>query len=298
MGLQQRSGEASTLEAIGIARDQISKAIRLAEGAEASDREEVVHAIRKRIKKARALVGLVRDAVGRKAADKANRRLREASLPLSKVRDASALIATLDGLAERSVGLVPIGAFDEARSSLVEHQNQVFREVLDEEDALEKATKILKSTRRRMRSWDAGDGRTDPIAAFKRSYKRGRDAYDAACTDPSPDSLHELRKRVKAFEYPLRALDVHPSGRVARVQRLATLLADELGELHDLDVLQSFLEGRAGSSPVFKALDRRRPDLRRGALLRAGVVFFDKPRAFAKALEASSSMAETAQGGS
>ena len=296
MGVQLRKGDLLASRAIRIAREQLSKAIKLVEGDGTSDRDEMVHGVRKRIKKSRALILLARGSVGRKAIEKVDRRLREAARPLSRARDASVLIATLDALAGRSVGLVPAVAFDEARQALLEHRDRVIRDELEEGDALPKFTKALRSTRRQLMKWDLGDRRSDPAEAFKRAYKRGREAYEIALGEASVEALHELRKRAKAFVYQLRILDSDSTGPFARLERLATLLSDELGELHDLDVLRQFLSGRVGATPVLTTLDRRRLDLRRVVLQRAGVVFFDKPREFSKTLAASEDRLETVGG--
>ena len=287
MGVRIRRDKLEASGALEVAREQISKAIRLAGGDSPGDRDAVVHEVRKRIKKARALVQLSRSAAGRKAIERADRRLREASRPLSTVRDASALIATLDALADRSLGLVPVAAFDAARSGLLGHRDRVIRDELDRGDALRKAAKSLRSARRRLAGWDPGDERADPIEDYRHAYRRAREAYKLASSGPSVESLHELRKRSKAFAYQLRVLGSDPAGPVARLSRLAALLSDELGELHDLDVLRSFVSDRAGAAPVLATLDRRRLDLRRLALQRAGVVFFDKPGAFSGTLAAS-----------
>jgi CHAD domain-containing protein len=283
-----RVGESAGRRAIRAARNHLGKAIRLLGDESADGRDAVVHEVRKRIKKARALAKLARGAVGRKAIRKTNGQLRDAGRPLSEARDASALISTLDSLAERSVGLHPTAAFAEARAALVARRDELARAVFEEGDSLKVVVKALRSARRRLAGWESSDVHLDPVRALKGAYRAARDQFEAAATDPSPDSLHELRKRVKALGYQLKALGLDPSSPATRLQRLAGLLADELGQIHDLDVLRNFLEGREGSGPILITLERRRLDLRRGALLRAGVLFRAKPRAFARSLGRSS----------
>lgn len=258
------------------------------------DPDSTIHEVRKRIKKVRALILLARGAVGRKPIAKADRRLREAARPLSAVRDASVLIKTLDSLADRSDDRPSTEAFDEARASLEAHRDRVASEHLDDGEALDRASKALRSTRQRLARWDVDGGDAEPIAAYKRAYRSGREALKVASDDPSAETLHELRKRVKALGYQLRTVDADPLGPVARLQRLTNLLADELGEAHDLDVLHEFLADLDESSPILGSLDRYRLGLRRSSLRRARVVFFDKPRAFARKLEAVTEAVEVA----
>jgi CHAD domain-containing protein len=291
---QHRTDESGVGAAVGRARSQLSKAIQLLDREPGPDRDPTIHEVRKRIKKARALIRLARGSVGRKAIAKVDRRLREASRPLSAVRDAAVLIATLDGLADRSRDLAPTVDFTEARRDLESHRDRVAVEQIDEGKALARGSKILRSTRRRLGKWDVTGAETGPIGAYRRAYRHGREAFSDASADPSAGSFHELRKRVKALDYQLKIVEADPAGPVARLRRLAGLLADELGEIHDLDILREFLTNRDASSPIFGPLDRRKLGLRHSALQRAQVIFLDKPRAFAKMLEAATEHVELA----
>jgi CHAD domain-containing protein len=295
VGSQHRTRESGVERAVGRARDQLSKAIRLLDREPEPDRDSTIHEVRKRIKKARAMIRLARSSVGRKAIEKADRRLREAARPFSAVRDATVLVATLDDLADRSRDLAPLVDFTEARGELEAHRDRVAFERLDEGHAFARASKILRSTRRRLGKWDLTGDDAEPIGAYKLAYRRGREAFEAATADPSAESLHELRKRVKALAHQLKTVEADPAGPVARLRRLAGLLADELGEVHDLDILREFLADRDASSPIFGPLDRRKLSLRHSALQRAGVVFHDRPRAFAKMLEAATEQVELAR---
>ncbi len=271
------------------------KALRRLDRESDEGRDSTVHEVRKRIKKARALIRLARGSIGRGEARKAGHQLREAAHPLSAVRDAAVLLQTFDALANRADQHAQARSFAEVRVSLEVHRDQVVREQLDEANALGRVSKALRATRRRMADWDPGGGRPSPIGAYRQAYRRGRDASKIALRDRSAVSLHELRKRVKALDYQLRTIDADPSGPLARLQRLAGLLADELGEVHDLDVLRAFVKDLDESSPILVPLDRRRLGLRRSALRRARVVFSDKPRAFARTLEAAAKSVEAAR---
>jgi len=290
VAFQYEEGESAGAGARRMAREQLGMALaRLGPGdGPAGDRGEVVHEVRRRIKKARALLRLARPSVGRKSLAKADRRLRDAARPLSEARDASAQIGAIDDLAGRFGATAPPGTFDEARRALVERGDAVARLVLDERDALAAAAGALRLIRRRLKRWDLDDDDSDPVDGLKHSYGRARGGFDTASADPTPESLHEWRKRVKAFAYQLRALRPDPSGIGLRIARLAGLLGDELGQAHDLDVLRATLtdpaRALAGPAEVLDRLDHRRDDLRRSALQRGEAAFRAKPGAFARSL--------------
>jgi CHAD domain-containing protein len=292
--VEPRTERSPVQDVIQIAREQLSKAIRLLVEEPALDRGVIVHEVRKRIKKVRALLGLARGSANSKAIRKADRRLRDAGRQLSEVRDSSVLISTLDALAARSVGLVPPELSARARAPLVARLDEIVREVLDDDKALARTSKALRSVRGRLGDWESIDVRSDAPPALKKTYKEARGLFKVVADEPTSERLHELRKRVKTLGYQLRVLDAESTSPAARLQRLAGLLADELGEIHDLDVLRPFLESGEGSGPLLGALDRRRLDLRQAAIQRAGVVFRDRPRAFLGSVEDSSKPVETA----
>jgi CHAD domain-containing protein len=262
---------------IGLARKQLSKALGVLDCGGADDRDGAIHEVRKRIKKARALIQLARGAVGRKAIERANRQLRDAGRPLSAARDAAVLIQALDDLADRDDNLVPPGLIAEVREALVAHRREVVGEKIGEGDGLARVARAIRATRRLLADWKFEDG-VEP--SYKRSYRRGRDWLKSASDDPSPESLHEFRKRVKTFKDQLSTSGADPQGPVGRLQRLAGLLSEELGRVHDLDILREFIQAQEGFSSLLGPLDRRRLALRREALVRAKVVFLDKPRVF------------------
>lgn len=282
-----RREETAVQRAIQAVQDHLRRAIRSLSRISISGRDEAIHEVRKRIKKARALIRLAEGAVGHKSIRKANRRLRDAAKPLSEIRDSSVLIVALDSLTDQSAGRAPCEEFAHARAALVSSQAKMVRSVLEEGDLLARVSRDLHAIRRRVSDWDANDFGTGLSPILKQSYKACRERFSIVETNPSSEALHELRKRVKILGYQLHFCEPHPTGPAARINQLAALLADELGEIHDFDVLRAFLETLEGSGPVLISLDRRRLDLRRVALQRARVVFRDKPRLFVRSLETS-----------
>src|SRR4051812_13677881 len=83
-----------------LVKSQVDKASNALRGDSELPVAEVVHDVRKRIKRIRALVRLSRDLFGRDVARRLNHAFRDAARPLSELRDASVLVKTLDQLAE------------------------------------------------------------------------------------------------------------------------------------------------------------------------------------------------------
>ena len=95
------------------AREQLAGAVERLERAE-EDPVKAVHEARKHLKKTRALLRLVRPALGTRAYRRENDALRDAGLALSGTRDADVLVATADKLAEHAAGRLPADVFDAA----------------------------------------------------------------------------------------------------------------------------------------------------------------------------------------
>ncbi len=266
------------------AQAQVREAIRLLEASTFPASDELVHTVRKRIKKARALVPILRESLGKKRTLKVDHSLRDAARPLSESRDAAALLKILDELEERFLGFVPSEAFASARANLLESAAEISRKVLDEDSSFETTTKLLRSADRRLDRWEIDDTQARPLTAIERSYRRTRNADKIARKDPSSENLHTLRKRAKALRTQLGLLGDGPANPTGRLRLRLGLLARELGERHDLDNLRAVLEKSQAAEPILKVIDWRRIDLQRGSLQRSAVIFRIRPRAFGKSL--------------
>jgi CHAD domain-containing protein len=278
VSLQFLEGESTAEGARRIVRGHLGKAVhRLEADASGAGFDEAIHEARKRIKKARAVLRLARGPIGKGRADSVDRRLGDASRPLSESRDASVLLATFDALAGADPDSPLPMATDEARRFLVDRRDQLNRSVQADRGAVAEAVSALQSVRRRVGRWDLRDDDSDPARGLKRSYKRGRAALDEVVDAPSPQSFHELRKRVKDLGYQFQALGAVEREQVSTLDDLGQLL----GELHDLDVLCATLEGHALAS-ILPRVEERRAELQRLALGKARPIFLVKPRAFAR----------------
>jgi CHAD domain-containing protein len=272
------------------AREQLAGAAARLEDAD-GDPVEAVHEARKHLKKTRALLRLVRPALGRKTYRREDGALREAGLALSGARDADVLVATAQKLAEHAAGRLPADAFDALREALA-------AEASDErgQDAAPFGAVVgqLRAAELRVEAWplDAADWDT-ALAGISRAYARGRAAFATARAAPEPELLHAWRKRAKDLWYHQRLLAPAWPGVLAAQAEEAHVLGELLGDDHDLAVLAARLADDA--PPLAPAADAQRAELRalvahRSDELRAEAtrlgrrIYAESPKAFARRL--------------
>lgn len=244
--------------------------------------DESVHGARKRLKRARAALRLMREALGDRVYRRENRALRDAARPLSEARDATVLVETFDHLE-----LDGAGEARRLRDLLVERRKEANRKVRNPKRVaivlgeLRSARKRVDRTRRRGHGWSAiGPG-------LHRTYRSARRAFAAARLDPSPERLHEWRKQTKYWWHVMQMLEpIWPAG-LARSARRAHRLSDQLGEDHDLVVLRQSAARTATPETrrvAFERIDRRRQVLRERAIALGAVVYKERPRTLERRL--------------
>jgi CHAD domain-containing protein len=253
-----------------------------------SDPATAIHDARKSVKKERALLRLMRGAVRSRDRRAENAALRDAARRLSGSRDAEVIIQTLDDLAERYAGQVS------------HHEFAALRERLDDahpdggnQTAAREAAAELAAARERIAGWALkrhGWAALEPGVA--RTYQRGVAAFAEARDEPSDEHLHEWRKRVKDLWYELRLMSEVSGPSVRGQAKDAHVLADLLGDDHDLAVLRDRLLGISGGVPadvdaVLGLLDHRRAQLQGQAFALGERVYAERPKAFVRRLRAS-----------
>lgn len=281
-----------------IAAEQIAKA--LAEIDTGQDRDAVVHSVRKRCKKLRALVRLVRVGLGDAHVD-ANRELRDFARSLAEFRDGRVMLATHDGLVGHFGDVLDGRALAGVRARLARAQPRS-----DTGDAgrlearLAEVRAGLEALGKRAATWSlAGEATTVLEHGYRRTYKRGRDAFRGAA-DGSAEDFHEWRKRAKYHWHHMQLVAPLASTSLKPRIRSAERLSDLLGDAHDLAVYEDRLdaiaaEGDATAIETLRALAVwRRGHLERRAVELGETLYAPKPRALAALVEASpASLRET-----
>lgn len=287
-----RAGHSVGRELARAATEQIDRA--LAEIDDAGlDLESTVHQVRKRCKKVRAILRLAREPLEEGGVySQENARFRDAARRLSAARDATVMIETYDALLDHFDDEVDRTVFAPVRRALTLSKQAVHREDVRADEELGAFAEAMTEGRKAVDGWAARiDGFESLEGGLKQTYARGRKAMRRAYDEPSGESFHEWRKRVKYHWYHCRLLnDVWPAVLHARRQeanRLSSLLGDE----HDLSVFRARLAGDeydAASASTRDALialgDRRREQLRQAAAPLGRRLYAEKPKRFKKVM--------------
>jgi len=243
------------------------------------------HEVRKLLKRARARLRLLRELLGTRAYRRENRALRDAGRPLRPIRDAKALLETIDRLSRRGSRNQRRQLADE-RAFLVARRQRTRRR-WDADRGLLRASQRavaaeLDRVRRRRgpkRGWSVlGPG-------IERVYRAGRRALKTARERASVENLHELRKQTKYLWHSLQMLEPMKPKTMKRLADRAHRLSDALGEDHDLALLVEALRRRRGARIVAHLAAPRKARLRSDALSLARRLFARPPRDLSRDLE-------------
>jgi CHAD domain-containing protein len=232
-----RPDEAGTRGARRIARHRVESALEILGRKVPTDHS--VHAARKELKKARATLRLVRDALGSSTYKKENAALRDASRPLSELRDGQVLLDALSSLVKHygaRAASLPLRKFERV---LDRRRRELRESVLKSPGALNGARKTLRAVRSRSEHWNVGRHGWSVLGpGLKRTYSQGRRAFTRARARRSDASLHEWRKQIQYFWHQLQLFEPLESRRLAGLVEQIHKVADLLGDDHDLAVLR------------------------------------------------------------
>lgn len=204
--------------------------------------DEVVHDVRKRFKKIRAVLRLVRDTIGKERFKAENVCFRDAGRRLAPVRDNVVNIETLDALTAQFHEQLASGVFSPLRTQLHTHAQRIRQQRIIDQEALQETAEILHAARLRVPEWTKFEDEFAVISkGLKRVYKRGRKGLHRAYKSPAGEKFHEWRKRVKYLWYQTRILRlIWPNMQETFADELHRL-SNYLGDDHDLVALQDTL---------------------------------------------------------
>ncbi len=256
------------------------------------DTETAVHEVRKELKKARALVRLVRDDLGEAAYSVENDALRDAGRRLATVRDSVVRIRALDALAGKLGDEAPVDTIRAIRRRLVSRNRSASRRLVRGRAPSLRAAELARA-RARVDGWPLPrEGFAALDGGLRRMYAQGRRRFGRAWTDRTDEELHAWRRRAKDLRYHVELL--HPIWPELMRDLETTLhdLTDRLGEDHDFAELRRTISPPAGSSGedpgvlvLVSEIDRRRADLQQKARPIADRVYQEKPGAFVRRIE-------------
>ena len=266
------------------------------------DIDRGIHEARKAMKRARALLRLVRDEIGYDVYRNENVVLRDVSRHLAPVRDSDVLLRTLASIKEIFGPSVSSHAFTSTRSYLRLEHRRLRTTVVDDRQLMTDLATTLNAARARFsgRGGLGSQGARPQIrddfrairGGLRRVHGRGRRGFDRAMRSPDPETLHEWRKRVKYLQYQVETLSpLWPDLLHAYGTRLATL-GETLGTEHDFAVLRGLISDKPESCPdprerstLIALIDHHTPRLRHEAFTLGATIYDERTKAFVERME-------------
>ncbi|WP_413874485.1 CHAD domain-containing protein [Albidovulum sp.] len=225
-----------------IARDRFAASAGLIETGRLTQ-AELVHELRKNVKKVRALLRLVRPAFRDHAAE--NAALAEAGRMLTALRDAEVLGQTFDRVAARVY--IPPEALAALRAQAVPPDPGPD----DPATLLRAHAEAIAKIDRRARDWKiAGDGFGALGPGIERGWTAAQKAMRGARSNPGPEALHLWRRRMKDHWYHARLLQPIWPEAMAHHMAAAETLGELLGDARDLARLAAALADLPGGAEI------------------------------------------------
>jgi len=290
MASKLEKDESGTHGARRITRHRIKSALKTLERKTTTDRS--VHAARKELKKARASLRLLRDALGDSTYKKENAALRDAARPLSEVRDGRVLLDALNSVVKHwgaPASALPLKKFQ----TVLDHRRVQLRDkALKPPAPLKETRETLRDVRRRSAQWQVGSHGWSVLGAgLKRTYSKGRHTFARVQVQRSNELLHEWRKQAKYLWHQLQIFEPLWPRPVGELSETAHKLADLLGDDHDLFVLcdrvtrsRELFPSTASHRTLVILIERYRAQLQEKALSLGKGLYKEKPGEFADRL--------------
>ena len=264
---------------VAAVRDELLKglaatAARLAEGRAMSPAD--VHDARRRLKRARALLALLRPALHERDFAACDGAFRAAARSLAASRDATVLARTHARI-RKSQRLSVATSSLRAPRRIVGHRTPT-ADATTAYRLLRPGLERLADARLIRRGWTAlGPG-------LRGVYRRGRRRMTAAAeSDPSGARLHAWRRQAKRHWYVLELFEVVDPDRLHPVVADLRRLSEVLGQEHDLALLAAHLNSRPGrhaaaDDEVLRVVAGRRRKLARRAFKLGARIYEARPR--------------------
>jgi CHAD domain-containing protein len=246
--------------------------------------EHDVHGVRTTIKRLRALLRLIRPAIGSALFNRENARLRTAAGLLSGARDTEVTCQTL-----KTLSISNQTDRDALQAVLAGFEDQV-QVPTDLDQTLAKVRDSLEQTRRNLHRLRFRRAEREVLEEGLRAvYRQGRKRMEVAIEQGQDNAFHRWRIRAKNLYYELEFLEsIWPKRFDLLVSRLSKL-QDEIGFDHDAAVLRAWLRRRpenfGGSETVQRVigcLDSQTEKLRKRIVPLGQDIWRKKPRRFAQ----------------
>lgn len=203
------------------------------------DRAVAVHEMRKSMKRCRALLRMVRPAIGGNIFHGENARFRSAAHHLGGARDQHVIMETLAKLEAADDGAnAPM--FVKARKAIADRGDTGVTP-----GAIAETLKLLEEGREALQGIEFGGetGFAMVREGLEETYRRGRKAFRTAYDHATDEHVHEWRKTVQQHWRQMAALEVSWPDTMKARAGMARRLSQLLGDDHDLAVLIAFASG-------------------------------------------------------
>lgn len=243
-----------------------------------------VHETRKATKRVRAVLRIVRPAIGEPDFRDEN----------AAVRDAARALAPLREAAVRAVTVRSLGDDSEELASAFERDAESERRRFAESGAAGPVIASFEACRARFGGqvrWEGLD--QDPmsvVVGIERTYRQGRSQRRIATSFADPMSLHEWRKQVKHLRHQMEVMTPIEPAELGPLAKSLDLLGGLLGEHHDLSDLVRLLSsagppfGEASAGEVLRRAALRRTYLEEESFPLGRLLYSEFPADFRERL--------------
>lgn len=248
---------------------------------------EAVHKVRRRFKKLRALARLVRPGIGKQDYRYYNRLYRDEARKISDLRDATAMIETLDHLETTNDKTANPAIFEAIRNALLQSRQEEMQSEAQVAELLKEISQNVEV------AWDNPMIDTEQkikmkhlIKGLKRVYARGYKNYRKCQKAMTDTNIHQWRKRAKYLRYHLNILKKAWEPVLAVMEDELHHLTDQLGAYHDLEVLKKELESShyslepADHQNIIQLINCRQETVYQQALQFGARLYAEKPNLF------------------
>jgi len=252
---------------------------------------EAIHAVRKEIKKLRALLRLFRAQMSAAAYDRMTKTLRQAAMHLATMRDAEVKVRAMEDLMSHVDRQLEAPTYSDILESLREERERTGRQFERRASpralahSLRQLSRASEKIRIRTRGWRA------VRPGVQRTYREGQRGLKRVLREPTSENFHRWRQRVKELWHQMQLLRPSCPKPMGAAARQLEILGERLGEDHDLALLSASLGGkrrRRESPEPMEALrgviDARQQELRRRAVALGRRVYGEKPVRFSRRL--------------
>lgn len=218
--------------------------------------DEAIHEARRSVKKLRAILQIIEEAGG-DVGSRSRKRLKSVNHTLSRLRDADAVVVTLEALRKRNPHLFSEHTFASVKRRLV-NQKRAAEHAANDAGTWKDVDRQLQKLRRAAKRLRPHKKGFRALAAdYRSSHRDGRDAMRCALKSQRATDFHEWRKQIKALWYALRLIE--PADRKIRRDISALHRAETaLGDAHNVVILCADLSRDASVCRGPLDLDRMR----------------------------------------